>query len=164
MRRIAPGPDNPPRCFSTSRPRAGEELMNLVKEIMDRLSGDLLGKLSGLLHTDEDSAQYAASAAVPAMLAGLADVASTDDGARKLTSPLTGLGSANIDAVAGMLRGDADAVAQRGNSLLGTLFGDNLVGNLAGVIGKYSGMAGDGVKKLLALIAPMVLGKVASVW
>jgi hypothetical protein len=138
--------------------------MNLVSEIMDRCSGEVLRKLSSLLNTDDDTASYAANAAVPSMLAGLASIAGQGDGAKKLSSALNGLGAANIDDVAGMLRGDADAVAQRGTNLLGSVFGDNMISGLASAIGKYSGLAGDSIRKLLALLAPMVLGKVASAW
>jgi hypothetical protein len=138
--------------------------MNLVKDIVDRFSGDLLGRISSLLNTDEDSAGYAASAAVPALLAGLSGVAQSEDGVRKLAAALNGVGSSSVDEVAGMLRADADAVAQRGTNLLGSLFGDGMVSHLAGMLGRYSGLASDSVKKLLALLTPMVLGKVASVW
>jgi hypothetical protein len=138
--------------------------MNLVQDIVDRFSGDLLGNLSSVVGEDEDSTGYAAQAAVPALLAGLSSMASNSDGARKLTSALNGLGSSSMDDVAGMLRGDAGAVAQRGSNLLNSLFGDNVVGNLAGMLGRYSGLASDAVRKLLALVAPMVLGKVASAW
>jgi hypothetical protein len=69
-----------------------------------------------------------------------------------------------MEDVVGMLRGDADPVIRRGDNLLGSLFGDNIIGNLAGMLGRYSGLAGDAVKKLLALLAPLVLGKIATVW
>jgi hypothetical protein len=138
--------------------------MNLVEEIMDRCSGDVLGKLSSQLNTDEETAGYATSAAVPSLLAGLASVGSGADGARKITSALHGLGSSSIDEVTGMLGDDADAVAQRGSSLMDSLFGDNMIGGIAAAVGKYSGLSGESIRKLLALLAPMVLGKVASAW
>lgn len=138
--------------------------MDLVNEIMDRCSGEVLGQLSSLLNTDDDTAGYAASAAVPSLLAGLASVASQDDGARKVASALKGLGASSMDEVAGMLRGDSEAVAQRGSSLLNSLFGENMIAGLATAVGKYSGLASDSIRRLLALLTPMVLGKVAAAW
>jgi hypothetical protein len=138
--------------------------MNLVKDIMDQFSGDLMGKLGSLLNADEDSVNYATSAAVPALLAGISSLASSGDGARKVTNVLGDLGSTGIGDVMNLLRNDAGAVESRGTDLLTSLFGGNMLSNLAGMLGKSSGLNGGIVQKLLALLAPMVLGKVASVW
>lgn len=138
--------------------------MNLVKDIMDQFSGDLMGKLGSLLNADEDSVNYATSAAVPALLAGLSSLASSGDGAKKATSVLSELGSSGIGDILGLLSSDANAVESRGSNLLASLFGDNMLTNLAGMLGKSSGLTGGIVRKLLTLLAPVVLGKVASAW
>jgi hypothetical protein len=138
--------------------------MNLVTDIMDQFSGDLTGRLSSLLNTDEDSVSYAASAAVPALLAGLSSLASSKDGATKVSSALGGMASSSMDQIAGMLRGDADAVALRGTNLLSSLFGDGMVNSVVGMVSRASGLSGDTIRKLLSYLAPMVMGKVASAW
>jgi hypothetical protein len=138
--------------------------MNLVKDIMDQFSGDLLGKLSSLLNADEDSVNHASNAAVPALLAGISSLASNNDGARKITNVLSSLGSSGLGDVMNLLRNDPSAAETRGTSLLTSLFGDNMLTNLAGMLGKSSGLSGNMIQKLLAFLAPMVLGKVASVW
>jgi hypothetical protein len=138
--------------------------MNLVKEIMDQFSGDLMGKLSAMLNTDEDSVNHAASAAVPALLAGLSSLASSGDGARKATSVLSSLGSSGIGDLMNLFRNDPNAIESQGANLLKSLFGDNMITNLAGMLGRSSGLTGGTIQKLLAFLAPMVLGKVASAW
>lgn len=138
--------------------------MNLVKDIVDRCSGDILNQIGAKLGVDEDAAGDAVQAAVPAMLGGLASIASREDGARKLTSAISSLGSSSMDDMAGMLRGDADALANRGSGLLSSLFGDGMIASLAGALGKYAGLTSGSIKSLLAMLAPMVLGKVASAW
>jgi hypothetical protein len=64
--------------------------MNLVKQIMDQLSGGALGQLSSLLGTDEETTERATTAVVPSLLSVLGRMASTDDGARNLSSTLGG--------------------------------------------------------------------------
>jgi hypothetical protein len=138
--------------------------MNLVKDIVDRCSGDILNQIGAKLGVDEDAAGDAVQAAVPAMLGGLASVASREDGARKLTSAVSSLGSSSMDDMAGMLRGDVDALADRGSGLLSSLFGDGMIASLAGALSKYTGLSVGSIKSLLAMLAPMVLGKVATAW
>ena len=138
--------------------------MNLVKEILDRCSGDSMHQIGAQIGVDEDAAADAVKAAVPAMLGGLASIASREDGARKLTAAISNLGSSNMDDMAGMLRGNADALADRGSVLLSSLFGDGMIASLAGALGRYSGLTSGTIKNLLAMLAPMVIGKVASAW
>src|SRR5262245_11920571 len=86
----APGLEASARSFDPSaRPSNSpkEFLMNLVKIILDMLfSGDVLGRLSSFLGTDEDAAKKATTAAVPTILSSLAGLASRDEGARQLSS------------------------------------------------------------------------------
>jgi hypothetical protein len=138
--------------------------MNLVKEILNRCSGDVLNQIAAKLGVDESAAGDAVQAAVPAMLGGLASVASREDGARKLTSAISSLGSSSMDDMAGSFGGNADALADRGSSLLSSLFGDGMIASLAGALGRYTGLTGSSIKSVLAMLAPMVLGKVASAW
>ncbi|MBA3482412.1 MAG: DUF937 domain-containing protein [Pirellulales bacterium] len=138
--------------------------MNLVKDIVDRCSGDMLNQIGAKIGVDQDAAGDAVKAAVPAMLGGLASIASREDGAREITSAISSLGSSSMNDMAGMLRGDVDTLADRGSGLLSSLFGDGMIASLAGALGKYAGLTSGSIKSLLAMLAPMVLGKVASAW
>ena len=63
--------------------------MNLVQMVMGYLlKGGTLAKISSMLGIGQDSAREATQAAVPAMLAGLSQVASTPDGARRLDAAI----------------------------------------------------------------------------
>jgi hypothetical protein len=138
--------------------------MNLVKEILDRCSGEAARQIGAKLGVDEDAACDAVKAAVPAMLGGMASIASREDGARRLTSAISSMGSSNMDDMAGMLRGNADELADRGSGLLGSLFGEGMISNLANSLGRYAGLTSGAMKNLMAMIAPLVVGKVASAW
>jgi hypothetical protein len=138
--------------------------MNLVKQILDQLSGSALGQLGSLLGTDTETTERAATAAVPSLLSALSGLASTDDGARKLTNTLEGLDTGGLGNIAQMLGGNSGSVLSKGNSLLGSLFGDSLTSGLAGALSRYSGLSSSVIKNMLGYLTPLVLGKVATQW
>lgn len=144
--------------------------MDLVKLITDQLSGDTLGSLSSLLGTDSKTTRDAAGAAVPALLSGLAGMAGTDDGARKLASTINNLdtgvpgGLSALSSLAGMLGGDTSSMQQKGGSLLSSLFSDSLVSGIASQVGRFAGLDSGITKKMLAWLLPLVLGVVGNKW
>ena len=89
--------------------------MNLVKQIMDQFSGSALGQLGSLLGTDAETTERAATAAVPSLLSALAGMASTDDGARKLTNTLDSLDTSGLGNIAQMFGGNSSSVLNKGN-------------------------------------------------
>src|SRR5262245_23254569 len=138
--------------------------MDLVKTILDQLSGDNLDRLSSQLGTSPKAANAAVSAAVPTILSSLAGLAANHDGAKKLSSALGGLDLGKLASFASLLGGDRNTVAQQGQNLLGSLFGDSLVSNIASSIGRYAGLDAGTTKTLLSFIMPFILGKVAGTW
>jgi len=138
--------------------------MNLVKLINDQLSAETLGQLSSLLGVDSETTEAAAGAAVPALLAGVAGMATQEDGIRKLSTALNGLGDGMFGNFQRMLGGDTNAMRETGSRLLGGLFGADLVGNLASAISRYTGLEAGAAKTLLSYLAPLVLSRVASQW
>lgn len=138
--------------------------MNLVKLINDQLSTESLGQLSSLLGVDSETTEAASGAAVPALLAGIAGMATNEDGIRKVSTALNGLGDGMFGNFQRMLGGDTNAMRESGSRLLGGLFGADLVGNLASAISRYTGLDASTAKTLLSYLAPLVLGRVASQW
>src|SRR6187431_3060561 len=128
--------------------------MNLVKLITDQLSDQTLGQLSGLLGTDNTTADAATTAAVPALLSALAGMASNSDGARKATSVLNGLDVSSVGNFANMLGGNSGSLLQKGGGLLGSLFGDSIVSSAASAISRFSGLNVGAAKTLLSYLAP----------
>lgn len=138
--------------------------MNLVKQIMDQLSGDALGQLGSLLGTDAETTKRATGAAVPSLLSALSGMMSHEDSAKKLTNVLGGLDTSSLGDVAQMLGGNTSSLLNKGTSMLGSLFGDSMVSGIASAISRFSGLNASAVKSLLAFLAPLVLGKVATQW
>lgn len=101
--------------------------MNIVDVIKNQLGGEILGKLSSVVGESEDKTKTAVSAAVPGLLAILAQLTSSGSGADKVinalkqvdTGPSGGLG----DILSG---GQSGAVLEKGGSLLNILLGSML--------------------------------------
>ena len=138
--------------------------MNLVKLITDQISSDTLAKLSSILGVDSETIESAITAAVPSMLAGLGGLASQEEGIRKLSSTLGSLDDTMFGNFDRLLNGDTGAMLQKGSGLLQGLFGDGLSNNLATAVSRFTGLDAGTVKSLLAFLAPLVLGRVASQW
>jgi len=136
--------------------------MNLVDLITSQLSGDALGKLSGLVGASEQQTQSATSAAVPALLQVFGKLASSQKGADQLAGAMGGLDLSMLGNLAGYLGGgNASGLGRVGGDLLGSLLGGGNLTKLVGTIASFVGSQPDLLKKLLTYLAPIVLGVVA---
>jgi hypothetical protein len=63
-----------------------------------------------------------------------------------------------------VLGGDPSSLLGKGTGLLGSIFGDSLTAPIASAISRFTGLNVGTVRSLLALLMPLVLGKVASQW
>jgi len=138
--------------------------MNIVDLISSQLSsGDVLGKLGGLIGANESQTRTATNAAVPALLNVFAKMASSNSGADQLAKAMGGLDLSTLGNLAGMLGGSqASGLGSLGGNLLGSLLGggSNLT-SLVGVIAQFAGMQPGIMKTLLTYLAPIVLGTIA---
>ncbi len=141
--------------------------MNLVDLIAGQLSsGDVLGKLGGLIGADDSQTKSATSAAVPALLNVFSKLASTNSGADQLAKAMGGLDLGMLGNLAGALGGSqASGLGSLGGNLLGSLLGGGGGGNnlssLVGALASFAGMQPGIMKTLLTYLAPIVLGMVA---
>jgi len=136
--------------------------MNLVDLITSQLSGDVLGKLGGLVGASEQQTQSASSAAVPALLQIFGKLASSPKGADQLAGAMGGLDLSMLGNLAGYLAGgNASGLGRVGGDLLGSLLGGGNLTKLVGTIASFVGSQPDLMKKLIGYLAPIVLGVVA---
>ena len=138
--------------------------MNLVDLIAGQLSsGDVLGKLSGLIGANESQTKSATAAAVPALLQVFGKLASTNSGADQLAKAMGGLDLGMLGNLAGALGGSqASGIGSLGGNLLGSLLGGgNNMSSLVGALASFAGMQPGIMKTLLTYLAPIVLGMVA---
>ena len=116
-------------------------------------------QLSQQLGTDEAATGKAISAALPALVAGLSRTAAQGDGAASLTSMLDRNGDGSIvdDMLGSLVGGGASSGA-------GDILGDLLGGGRSQVesqIGRSTGLDSGSVARILAALAPLVLGALA---
>lgn len=136
--------------------------MNLVDLISSQLSGDVIGKLGGLIGAPQQQTQTATSAAVPALLQIFGKLASSRSGADQLAGAMGGLDLSMLGNLAGLLGGgNASGLSSIGGSLLSSLLGGGNLTKVIGTLASFVGSQPDLIKKLLPYLAPIVLGMVA---
>jgi hypothetical protein len=137
--------------------------MNLVDLISNQLTGDVIGKLGGLLGTNEQQTRAATNAAVPSLLSIFGKMASTNAGANQLAGAMGGLDLSMLGNLAGMLGGSqASGLESLGGKLLGSLLGGgNSMNLLTSLLGSFLKSNPSMAKSLLSYLAPVVLGMVA---
>ncbi|MET3952337.1 DUF937 domain-containing protein [Arthrobacter sp. UYEF36] len=131
-----------------------------MTELHDILRQIPVDQIAGLLGTDRQTAQAAVEAAVPTLLAGMQNNAQASDGAASLESAL----GQHQD---GLLEGGVD-VSQvdtaDGEKIVSHVFGgqqDQVASQLAGT-SQLGGVGGDLMKKLLPILAPIVMSYLAN--
>jgi len=133
--------------------------MNIISIIMKLLgSGDIISKIASLLGIGQDQATKAITAAVPALLAGVAGAASKPGGAASLASALSKQDGGVLDNIGSLLSGGN--AASQGTSMLSGLLGGEGLGQIGSVLSRFTGVGEQGSGKLLGLLAPVVMGAI----
>ncbi|WP_454625005.1 DUF937 domain-containing protein [Bradyrhizobium cenepequi] len=131
---------------------------NLVSVVMQFLTPDMIAKIAAALGLDRSLAQKAIAGAVPALLASLADVASTPNGARQLTNTLTQQ-SGSLESLKNLIGGSGqNSLAESGSNMLSGLFGGGTLDTMAQTISKFAGIGEGASKSMLGMLGPLVLG------
>ena len=130
----------------------------LVSVVMQFLTPDMIAKIASVLGLDRNVAQKAIAGAIPALLASLADVASTPNGTRQLNNTLTQQ-SGSLESLKNLIGGSGqNSLAETGSSMLSGLFGGGTLDTMAQTIGKFAGISEGTSKSMLGMLGPVVLG------
>ena len=134
--------------------------VNLVSLASQYLTPDLIAKIASALGLDRSLVGKAVTALMPSLLGSFANVASTQDGARKLASAVSQQSPNILDS---LRLNDLVARASRrsingGMSTLSSLLGSSAVPALAGAVGKFAGIGQGPSSSLIGMLAPAVLG------
>jgi outer membrane protein OmpA-like peptidoglycan-associated protein len=134
---------------------------NVMEMVRAPWMGEVFGKIGEELHESPEGVKRVFEGAVPVSMAGLAEQASTNEGAQQLLSTFKGGQYPHLDATElGLTVADPAAVAgvtQSGESFLSRLFGKRLGGIVDG-LARAAGVSAASASKLLGLALPMVLG------
>lgn len=138
------------------------DLLGLVKE---QLTSTIVSKISSFLGESSENTNSALGSALPAILGGVMQKASTTEGASDLLNTIRtgGYDGGVLDNLGGLLDDvkSTSTLASLGSGFLGNIFDDKL-GALSGLISKASGIKTGSASSLLGLAAPIlmnVLGK-----
>jgi Bacterial protein of unknown function (DUF937)/PRC-barrel domain len=130
---------------------------NIVSTISRFLTPELIGKMASATGLDRSMAHKATAAAVPAILSGLADVASRAGGARQLANAVAEQPTDLLGSLVNSLTG-AQQMADKGSGLLSSLLGGGMSGLLASTVGKFLGIGESPMRMLMGLLTPIIMG------
>src|SRR5689334_3696736 len=129
---------------------------NIVDLVKGYLTGDVKDRISSYLGESSGKTQSGIDAAVPGLLSGLSNAASTPDGAQRLASAVD-KGDDGILSNLSSILGKGYS-GETGSGLLQSILGAGGLSELTGRIGKSSGLSGSATSSLLSFLAPVVIG------
>lgn len=130
-------------------------MSSMLESLAGQLAGSALSQITGQLGTNKAAATSAISAALPMILQALTRNAASPSGASALATALDRDHSGGVlDDLAGFLGGGQ---TKDGSAILGHVLGNRQAAASA-AIGKTSGLDAGSAAKLLAMLAPVVMG------
>jgi OmpA-OmpF porin, OOP family len=134
--------------------------VNLVEMVKGYLTPDIVQKAASFVGASESATQKAMNGIVPTLIAGLANQASTNGGAEKLSRILDmgkydGSALNNLGSLFSGSETTQKAITQ-GKDTLSSLFGNKTEG-LVDQIARFAGLRTGSAASLLALILPLIL-------
>jgi OmpA-OmpF porin, OOP family len=134
------------------------DLLGLVK---DQLSSAAIGKISEFLGESSENTQSAVGAALPTLLGGVMEKASSTDGAGSILNLLKDGGhDGGLLSNLGGLLGSGDGISSLlggGSGILSSILGPK-VGGIVDLIASVSGIKKSSSSSLLSLAAPILMG------
>jgi hypothetical protein len=132
-------------------------MASILDLVQQHLGPSEIGQISQQLGTDPATTQQAVNAALPAMVGGMASTAQQPDAASGIQS-LMGSHGGILGSLGSMI--GAGGAAAAGGGILGQILGrhEDTVQN---GVQQASGLGSDQTRKLLMILAPIVLGALA---
>ncbi len=132
--------------------------MSLLDAVQDHIGQTGIGGIADQLGISPDAAQTAVAAALPMIVAGMARHASTSPESADAIHQAAAAHAGVVDDVSSVLR--AGPPADVGGGILGRILGGHQP-NIQQGVQQASGLDAEKVKKLLMMLAPVVLGVLA---
>lgn len=132
--------------------------MSILDLLSQQLGGGAMQQIGQQVGADEQATSKAVSAALPLLVTALAKNTQKEGGAASLLGALDRDHDGSVlDDVAGFLGGGGGGGQQGGAAILGHLLGSRQ-GGAEQAIGAASGLDSGQVGKVLAMLAPLVMG------
>ena len=138
-------------------------MSNVVDSVLSKLGPDQVGAIAARLGVDPAQAQNAIEHAVPLIVGGMAQNASTPQGAGALHDALGNHAGLDVNGVLNdVLGGSAGGgMSGIGGAILGHIFGGNQGAANQG-LGQVTGLGQQNASQLLAMLAPIVMAALAN--
>jgi uncharacterized protein DUF937 len=131
---------------------------SIVMSVMQYFSPSIVDQLASTFGESRDNAQKGVTAAVPAMLAGLAGMVARPGGTDRLAAAVQQQDPGILGNLSNMIGGGGQqALGEKGGNLLSSLFGNQTFEGISGTIARYAGVAPGSAAGLMGLIAPVVM-------
>lgn len=135
--------------------------MNIVSEILGLISPAALDRIAAALGLGSDATKKALGAAVPALLAVLANKAASPAGASRVFDAVSQADPNIFGKLSSALTGaNSERVIASGSGTLTSLLGDNTLKGLTGAVAKQGGLREAGAS-LMAIAGQLVTGALA---
>jgi phage-related protein len=134
---------------------------NLVDLVKGQISGQVLGQISNAVGENADATKSVIDSAVPALLGGLMNKASSDEGASALFDTIKNQDDSILDNLSGVIASkNKDSLVEGGSNMLGSLFGGDAAAGLMGAVSGVSGASQGSTSKILGMVAPLAMSTV----
>lgn len=138
-------------------------MSSILETLLGQLQGPALQQMASQVGADESTVRQAASAAIPVILGAMARNASSTEGAQALHGAIQKDHDGSLlDNVQAFLGGNAGGRAANGAGILGHLLGSRAPA-AATAVGQGSGLDPSQAGRLMAMLAPLVMGAVGKV-
>jgi hypothetical protein len=134
-------------------------MSGLVDNVLANLNSDQIGAIASRLGVDPAQAQAAIEHAVPLIVGGMAQNASSPAGANALNNA-PGAHGGDLSGILGSVLGGG-AGSGIGGAILGHVFGGNQGAANQG-LGQATGLGTQNAGQLMAILAPLVMGALAN--
>ena len=134
-------------------------MSGLIDNVMSHLGDAQIQQIANQLGTDPAQARAAIEHAVPLIVGGMAQNASTPQGADALNNALGAHGGDLSNILGGMLGGSGGSGI--GGAILGHVFGGNQAAANQG-LGQATGLGQQNAGQLMAILAPIVMAALAN--
>lgn len=132
---------------------------NLVSGITQVLTPGLIDRVASALGIDRARVEQAMKGGVPALLAALTSLVTTQRGATALSAAVSQQPSSILADLAGMIGGGGQkSFVDAGSNALTSLLGSTMTSALTNAVGSYSGISAANSKSIMGVLGPIVMG------
>jgi outer membrane protein OmpA-like peptidoglycan-associated protein len=135
-------------------------MASILDQIREAVSPEVVRSVSTLIGDNPTATGQGFAAAIPTILSGVAETASTPAGAQRVRSLVTegGYGASTIETLLGAVGGGAMSASLMagGRQLLSGLFGSKQ-DDMADAVAKSTHLSGSSARSLLSIAAPIVM-------